>query len=257
MAWVRIHDGAMGNLKILRLSDSAFRLWVIGLCYCQTHLTDGLIPREALRQLGAKRKDVDMLSTQLVEGKSALWEPIEGFGFKVHDYLTWNDCREKVVERQTEAKRRRDEYEARKRAARLAASPERIPNASVNASKDASITKPNLTKPNKELTDTPPKEPADPRVREFLTWFGEEYKLRRHGAEYLIKWGKHSALVKPMLKLVDLERLRDFARILLSDKTEDDFIVGSDRGIEVLSAKFNWLSARLAQFEARVKAGAA
>jgi hypothetical protein len=58
-------------------------------------------------------------------------------------------------------------------------------------------------------------------------------------------------------EIVDLERLRDFARILLSDKTEDDFIVGSDRGIEVLSAKFNWLSARLAQFEARVKAGAA
>lgn len=255
MAWVRIHDGAMGNLKILRLSDSAFRLWVQGLCYCQTHLTDGLIPREALRQLGAKRRDVDMLSSVLVDGKAPLWESIEAFGFKVHDYLTWNDCREKVVERQTDAKRRRDEYEARKKAARLAASPERIPNASVNASKDASITKPNLTKEKKELS--PAKEPPDPSVRAFLTWFIEEYKTRRHGAEYLVKWGKHTTLVKPMLKAVSLERLQNFARILLSDKTDDEFIVKSDRGIEVLSVKFNWISERLAQFEARSKVGAA
>lgn len=118
MAWVRIHDGAMGNLKILRLSDSAFRLWVKGLTYCQIHLTDGLLPSEALREMAAKRKDVEQLSAVLVTDKSALWERITGFGFKVHDYLDWNDSREKVLDRQDEAKRRKAEYDARKKAER-------------------------------------------------------------------------------------------------------------------------------------------
>lgn len=115
MAWVRIHDGAMGDLKIMRLSDSAFRLWVRGLTYCQTHLTDGLLPREALRDMAAKRKDVEQLGSVLVAGKSPLWEAVEGFGFKVHDYLMWNDSREKVVERQDAAKQRKAEYDARKK----------------------------------------------------------------------------------------------------------------------------------------------
>lgn len=109
MAWVRIHDGAMQNLKITVLSDSAFRLWVQGLCYCQTALTDGLIPKEALRQMGAKRKDVEALSTSRVNGQAPLWEQ-HPVGFKVHDYLIWNDCREKVIERQGKAKVRKMFY---------------------------------------------------------------------------------------------------------------------------------------------------
>ena len=99
MAWVRIHDGAMQNQKITALSDSAFRLWVRGLSYCQTALTDGLIPNNALKQMGAKRRDVATLSTPQVNGMAPLWEPHDD-GFQVHHYLHWNDCREKVKERQ-------------------------------------------------------------------------------------------------------------------------------------------------------------
>jgi len=151
MAWVRIHDGAMQNLKITSLSDSAFRLWVRGLCYCQTALTDGLIPRSALRDMGAKRKDVDQLSTPQVEGRAPLWEPHD-IGFKVHDYLAWNDCRDKVVERQTKAKQRKDEWSERRR--------ERKPNASQNAFRTrqeqdsgSHTTKPNQT--NVPATEQP------------------------------------------------------------------------------------------------------
>lgn len=154
MAWVRIHDGAMVNLKISALSDSAFRLWVRGLSYCQTALTDGLIPRAALKDMGAKRKDVDMLSQPQVPGRAPLWEP-HPIGFKVHDYLIWNDCRDKVVERQAKAKQRKDEWEAKKRAGReaiLNGVPNSVPNGVHddvrNATKRERTTKPNLTKPN-------------------------------------------------------------------------------------------------------------
>ena len=95
------------------------------------------------------------------------------------------------------------------------------------------------------------KGPPDPRVKEFLTWFRAEYPHRRQGADYLVKWAKHGALVKQMLGATDLDKLKMYARILLSDKTDEDFIVQTDRGIEILSAKFSWLSDRYAQWLAR------
>jgi hypothetical protein len=104
MAWVRIHDGAMDNLKIMRLSDSAFRLWVRGLSYCQTQLTDGRVPTEALQFMNARPKDLQLLTSVLVEGKSPLWETVPGFGYQVHDYLDWNDSREVVEEKRDRAR---------------------------------------------------------------------------------------------------------------------------------------------------------
>jgi hypothetical protein len=100
----------MGNVKIMRLSASAFRLWVHGLSYCQVHLTDGLIPREALRFLAAKRADVDMLCSVLVDGKAPLWEIIDGFGFKVHDYLEWNDSKELIEKKRQGGRDRMSRY---------------------------------------------------------------------------------------------------------------------------------------------------
>lgn len=130
MAWVRIHDGAMQDLKISGLSDSAFRLWIRGLCYCQTALTDGLIPHSALRDMGAKRKDVDELATPQVEGRAALWERIDQFGFKVHDYLDWNDSREKVTGRKSAARARKEAFDAKRRSERVGERVnERVPNA--------------------------------------------------------------------------------------------------------------------------------
>src|SRR3990167_6681571 len=81
----------------------------------------------------------------------------------------------------------------------------------------------------------------DPRVRAFLTWFRTEYQQRRHGADYLVKWAKHGALAKQMLGATDLDKLKIYAQILLSDKTDEDFIVQTDRGIANLAAKFSWL----------------
>lgn len=104
MAWVRIHDGAMDNLKIMRLSDSAFRLWVRGLSYCQTQLTDGRIPQEALQFMNVRPKDLQQLTTVLVDGKAPLWETVPGFGYQVHDYLDWNDSREVVTEKRDRAR---------------------------------------------------------------------------------------------------------------------------------------------------------
>jgi hypothetical protein len=149
VAWVRLHDGAMSNLKISELSDSAFRLWIRGLCYCQTALTDGLIPHSALRDMGAKRKDVDVLASVLVEGRAPLWERVAGFGFKVHDYLFWNDSRDVVQARQQRARDRLERWRSAKGETHL----KRVSNGIHNALETPTITKPNLTKERTEEID--------------------------------------------------------------------------------------------------------
>jgi len=101
------------------------------------------------------------------------------------------------------------------------------------------------------IKNIPPKEPADPRVKTFIEWFQSEYQSRRNGAEYLVPWPRDTALVKKMLKVVDLGQLQDCARILLSEKTDDKFIQDSDRSIGVLSIKFNWLNDKRAAWVAR------
>lgn len=108
-----------------------------------------------------------------------------------------------------------------------------------------------ITKKNKKEPSAT--EPPNPQVREFLNWFPSEYKTRRHGADYLVKWERDSPLVKAMLRTTPLERLKKLAIVMLSDKCDEPFIVETDRGIQILSTKFNWLSDRLAAWEARTR----
>ncbi len=96
MAWVRIHDGALTHPKIVGLSDSAFRLWVWGLSYCQQHLTDGWIPPAALP---AKSKPDALVDARL-------WVYAAQGGFDVHGYLDWNDSRESVLAKRAGLKAR-------------------------------------------------------------------------------------------------------------------------------------------------------
>jgi hypothetical protein len=93
-------------------------------------------------------------------------------------------------------------------------------------------------------------------VQAFIVWFKAEYKADRHGADYLVKNGRDHKLVKTMLNATTFERLQNLARILLSDKYEDDYVTDHmDRGIGTLSSQFNKLNDRLAQWEIRQQEG--
>lgn len=89
-------------------------------------------------------------------------------------------------------------------------------------------------------------------VKEFLTWFQAEYKTRRNGATYFVKWEVHGKLVKDLLLVYGADRLKKHAVILL--KTNEDWTTGTDRGIGILSTKINWLEERLCAWETERKA---
>lgn len=103
MSWVKIHDGALTHPKIVGMVDMRrpFDLWVWGLSYSQMHLTDGLIPIDAVPRFAAKS------AQELVRRR--LWEPCKD-GFIIHDHLEWNDSRETVTTRKKNAKKRKLEW---------------------------------------------------------------------------------------------------------------------------------------------------
>lgn len=111
MSWVRIHDGALSHPKITGLINlrDPFTLWIWGLTHCQMHLTDGIIVRDAVPKHALKA------AAELV--RRHLWE-LHDLGWKVHDYLGWNDCRELVLDRQNRAKERKEAWQERQRSER-------------------------------------------------------------------------------------------------------------------------------------------
>lgn len=100
MPWVRIDENALEHPKVAGLSAEAFRLWVRGLAHCQKFLTDGVITRIAWKAFpGASQKRIGELV------KAGLWRR-DSDRYLVHDYLKWNDSRERVLELRDAAKQR-------------------------------------------------------------------------------------------------------------------------------------------------------
>ena len=150
-----------------------------------------------------------------------------------------------VIQEQTRLRvQRHREGLKRKRNARVTRSQKA--NASVTPSETGSET-------GSESTVAAPKEP-DPRVREFIDWFHDEYAKERNGAKYIVKGPKDGATVKRLLGEHSLDRLKKHAFILLT--TNEPWIENTDRGIGILSAKINWLEDRLADWERRNRSAA-
>lgn len=255
MAWVKLHDGAMQDLKISGLSDSAFRLWIRGLCYCQTALTDGLIPHSALRDMGAKRKDVDELATPVVPGRAPLWERIDQFGFKVHDYLDWNDSREKVQARKLKAKDRKTAFEERKKHTHTNA----VPNAVLPASAGFGLVCSSDSEDQERGSGGKPAPPAKPdpftnatiteRAGRFIERYEELY-LKHRKARYLVIPGRdYNSAVRLCETWTDDARLDKLAAIFLT--TDNEFAVKGSRTLSQFAALASWCDGKLAEWEHR------
>ena len=104
MPWVNLDDGFPSHPKVIRLSDSAFRLHVAGICYCNKHRTDGVIDAD-MAPLLVPRYRAKTLTELLDRG---LWERHVGV-YKIHDYLDWNRSKAEIeVERERLRKVRSD-----------------------------------------------------------------------------------------------------------------------------------------------------
>lgn len=105
MTWSKIDDGFFDHPKVLRAGEDAANLYVRALVWCNKHLTDGEIPREALRVLTSKR-DAEKSAERLVA--VGLWESTPD-GWFVHDFHAHNPKREEVEARRADLSAKRAE----------------------------------------------------------------------------------------------------------------------------------------------------
>lgn len=112
MPYLNLDDGFAQHRKVRRLTDSAFRLHVAGLCYCAQQMSDGDVDVEDIPTLVRryKRASLDELVTK------GMWRLKKDGHYEIHDYLEWNKSRDWWTERRRAAADRA----ARSRAAREA-----------------------------------------------------------------------------------------------------------------------------------------
>ena len=105
MNWAKVDDGFLDHPKVLVAGEEAANLYLRGLIWCCKHLTDGAIPREALRTLSSRR-DAGALAVKLVS--AGLWEAAPD-GWRVHDFHDHNPSAAEVKARRSELSAKRAE----------------------------------------------------------------------------------------------------------------------------------------------------
>lgn len=237
MAWVRIHDGAMSHPKLVGLIDwkNPFCVWVWGLSYSQQYLTNGAIPRAAIPNRAALQTTERLLT-------AGVWERTET-GFQIHDYLDWNDSREVVQRKRTEAKERMTN--ARQRSSR-----EHIANFYVERGVDRRSSSVEGVQGKPLAPDLAAHERLAHRAARLLETYEELFSKHRNGAKF---HRKPSLDFQRALGLCetwgDDDRLRKMAEILLT--TDEDWVARSDRGFGVFVARATWCDDRLSEWEAQ------
>jgi hypothetical protein len=96
VSWVKVDDQFFRNPKVMSAGRDARDLYLVGLCYCAQSLTDGFIPRAALRVLGAEAEIDEAQSGADRLVKVGLWE-LAAEGYMVHDYLEYQPTKERVL----------------------------------------------------------------------------------------------------------------------------------------------------------------
>jgi len=105
MGWVRLDDNFADHPKIIALGDTAFRLFITGLCYSNRQLTDGVIPYQIVTAWVGDDpfKPSDELEDQ------GLWERVDK-GFQIRSYTEYQPTKEKVNKKRDEARERLKRY---------------------------------------------------------------------------------------------------------------------------------------------------
>ena len=247
MSWMRIHDAALTHPKLTGLVSLThpFTLWIWGLSYCQTHLTDGFIPKRAVS--AECRRAVEVLLDR------RLWEHHE-LGYKVHDYLDWNDSRETVTKKREEAKTRMQASRDRS-AHRPRGSPENTPRSSpenIQRTDHIEVLR-GLCISSLAFQEGVQGKPLSldelngNRAAAFLERYAELFTLHRHGARTLLRPALDFQRACDLCRTWEDARLEKMAVIFLT--TDDEWIASTGRGFGVFVSKASWCDDRLKAWE--------
>jgi hypothetical protein len=99
VGWVRLEDNVYDHPKLIRVSKGTRWVWVAALAYSNRHLTDGFVPKKALKLVEGSPAD----ARHLVH--NGLWEIVDG-GWLIHDYAKYQKSRTQVENERASARDR-------------------------------------------------------------------------------------------------------------------------------------------------------
>jgi hypothetical protein len=100
MTWVRIDDHLHAHPKFRAAWDTepaSVGLELFALSHSAAYLTDGLVDERFVRQWFAGTSRRRRAVSALVDTR--LWVPADGGGWRIHDYLDYNESREEIQRR--------------------------------------------------------------------------------------------------------------------------------------------------------------
>jgi len=152
MGWVRLDDNFADHLKVIALSDSAFRLFITGLCYSNRQLTDGFLSYQIVATWVGDNPTKP--SDELEENN--LWRRADK-GFFIRSYDEYQPSREQVTEKRNQGKARLERFRQKRSADETEM--KRVSGAFQerfgNGNETVTPTQPNPTQPNKDISTTP------------------------------------------------------------------------------------------------------
>jgi len=244
VAWIRLSDNYINNPKITPLSDGAFRLWHEALAHCRSHQTDGLVTKHCMVNFTAYRsKRLDELMNVQPGCAKALVVKVDGFGFKLHDYLDWNPSKDEENERRTDAKERMRSARERRRSHGVAPSGSQI----VTANTSSEV----LVRYGTERSSSGKEDADEVGARAGLLLeelYPAWYAQHRHGARLrLVANPLQFQDAIGICQTWDDVRIEQLAAIFLT--TDDDWISKTDRNFRLFASKASWCDDRLTQWE--------
>lgn len=90
MPWVNLDDDYAENPDNWTLTDAAFRLHTAGICYANSHLTDGHIPKTKPRTLVPRFRPAAL--EELLQDH---WHE-QGDAYVIRNYLKWNRSKAEI-----------------------------------------------------------------------------------------------------------------------------------------------------------------
>lgn len=253
--WSKLEIGYLNHPKFLALNANAICLWHEGKNYCDTHQTDGLVPRDAMKTFrfrGAKAIAMLLLSCGLKPDGTPyapLWSSHE-VGYRMHDYLDHNDCREAVLARMDQAEKAREldrEYKRRGRAAKK----EKRERVRSGQQPDSPVDRPvdvrlyteteTTTETKKEPRTAPGGAVAQPHpVKEFLALHEAQF-VALSGDKPAKYGGREAKIAKGAIDQYGLEKAKSLLIAFFASR--DPFIVNSGYGLNVFAGQINKLLA--------------
>lgn len=118
MPWVRLDEEFARHPKVLAAGPLGLAMQVAALCYCNSYLTDGFVPRSVVSGLldlegldmhawnngmigGSESADWKLIVSDLLDAE--LWDEAPG-GYRIHDYHEYQPSKEQVLREREQKK---------------------------------------------------------------------------------------------------------------------------------------------------------